>query len=474
MQRRDTSLTAREASVYLIDHAWTCRPQQARQQLRDIPRLLHRMAQLMDLDETLDPDALVDAVFASMWRYNQTYSVCGPLTTTEDSVPVWYIMDEFGSRIQHCSESPSFRCVPFYYMAQRESYSVLYPVKDVACGEEATRNFAEGPPCDPLTRAALLLPWEPCDLTHVDCNQAEPSEEFLRSGRKEESLPDTSVAFGPVPTDRKLKVFSEYRYVNEHLTHPSFELTDDEREADILWYNYHFKNYGYIMDEFGSRIQHCSESPSFRCVPFYYMAQRESYSVLYPVKDVACGEEATRNFAEGPPCDPLTRAALLLPWEPCDLTHVDCNQAEPSEEFLRSGRKEESLPDTSVAFGPVPTDRKLKVFSEYRYVNEHLTHPSFELTDDEREADILWYNYHFKNYGELSREGGWKRVNQFPFEHVLTVKDLLALVCRRDAQGGPTVDPATLATLPAWLPTTYNLKTELPQFVSYFQQRQDR
>ncbi|KAM7309755.1 hypothetical protein ISCGN_006743 [Ixodes scapularis] len=110
-------------------------------------------------------------------------------------------------------------------------------------------------------------------------------------------------------------------------------------------------------------------------------------------------EEATRNFAEGPPCDPLTRAALLLPWEPCDLTHVDCNQAEPSEEFLRSGRKEESLPDTSVAFGPVPTDRKLKVFSEYRYVNEHLTHPSFELTDDEREADILWYNYHFKNYG---------------------------------------------------------------------------
>lgn len=305
--------------VYLVDHAWTCRPQQARQQLRDIPRLLHRMALLMDLDVTQDPDSLVDAVFANMWRYNQTYSVSGPLTSTEDSVPIWYIMDEFGSRIQHCSQSPTFRCVPFYYMAQRESYSVLYPVKDVACGEEATRNYAEGPPCDALTQAALLLPWEPCDLTHVDCNQKEPSEEFLRSGRKEESLPDMAVAFGPVPTDRKLKVFSEYRYVNEHLTHPSFELTADEGEADIFW-----------------------------------------------------------------------------------------------------------------------------------------------------------YNYHFKSYGELSREGGWKRVNQFPFEHVLTVKDLLALVCRRDTQGGPTVDPTTLSTLPAWLPTTYNLKTELPQFVSYFQQRQNR
>ncbi|KAH8029083.1 hypothetical protein HPB51_022647 [Rhipicephalus microplus] len=40
--------------VYLVDHAWTCRPQQARQQLREMPRLLHRMAQLMGV--LLPPD----------------------------------------------------------------------------------------------------------------------------------------------------------------------------------------------------------------------------------------------------------------------------------------------------------------------------------------------------------------------------------------------------------------------------------
>ncbi|KAL1427951.1 hypothetical protein MTO96_017070 [Rhipicephalus appendiculatus] len=138
--------------VYLVDHAWTYRPQQARQQLREMPRLLHRMAQLMGIPlppgYTLgqeQPD-LVEAVFERMWKYNQTYSIAGPLATTEDSVPVWYVMDEFGSSIQHESSQPSFRCVPFCQLPQREAYSVLFPIRDLACGDEVTRDYAEGPP----------------------------------------------------------------------------------------------------------------------------------------------------------------------------------------------------------------------------------------------------------------------------------------------------------------------------------------
>ncbi|KAK8789009.1 hypothetical protein V5799_021214 [Amblyomma americanum] len=121
----------------------------------------------------------------------------------------------------------------------------------------------------------------------------------------------------------------------------------------------------------------------------------------------------------------------------------------------------------------VPRSRKLRVYSDYQQVHQCLTHPSFEMVDEERDADVLWLNYHFKQYRELSHESPGKRVNQFPFEHVLTVKDLLALVCRRGS-GGPIVDPDTLASRPPWLPTTYNLQTELPHFVSYFQQRQHR
>ncbi|KAL1427950.1 hypothetical protein MTO96_017069 [Rhipicephalus appendiculatus] len=157
------------------------------------------------------------------------------------------------------------------------------------------------------------------------------------------------------------------------------------------------------------------------------------------------------------------------------MTHVDCCPPAPRLDFLRSGRKEETEPDPGATVRDVPRDRKLRVYSDYGQVRQCLTHPSFELVDEEKDADVLWLNYHFKQYRELSCESPSKRVNQFPFEHVLTVKDLLALVCRRCCCGQERlVDADSLSSRPPWLPTTYNLQTELPHFVSYYQQRQKR
>ncbi len=62
------------------------------------------------------------------------------------------------------------------------------------------------------------------------------------------------------------------------------------------------------------------------------------------------------------------------------------------------------------------------------------------------------------------------RMNQFPCECVLTSRDLMAQVARRKAASARP-DAASLATQPRWIPTTYNLKTELGKFVAYYQQR---
>ncbi|KAF4526216.1 hypothetical protein B566_EDAN001901 [Ephemera danica] len=238
----------------------------------------------------------------------------------------------------------------------------------------------------------------------------------------------------------------------------SYSLNAESAEDSVpIWY---------IMDEFGSGIQHCDE-PNCRVVPFVHLPSQITYSLLFPLEDLECGEVVTRDYIEGPEQDPETRRALLLPWTPrVSFIDVPFTQVEPEEEFFSGGRIAENLP-SDLSSCPT-TNSPLKVYSEYSQVSEHLTHPSFVLTDDEDSADILWYTNHFKDYASLTPN---KRVNQFPYESVLTVKDLLCVVCRRKA---PDVkfDPETLETYPLWLPTTFNMKTELPQFVSYYERRE--
>ncbi|XP_042874118.1 tubulin--tyrosine ligase-like protein 12 isoform X1 [Penaeus japonicus] len=253
----------------------------------------------------------------------------------------------------------------------------------------------------------------------------------------------------------------------------------------------------YIMDEFGARIQHCGE-PNFRVVPLYYSPHQCCYSLLFPIQDVEEGDEVTRNFVETPPVDSLTRDAQMFPWFPVDLTHVDPQQTEPPTDFFEDtarielhyqqlgradqrttqndaedgiGHINETLPDPDTTVADLPKDRPLRVFAEYEYVRDYLTDSRFVVTDVADEADILWLVTHFKDYKGL-REKPHRRVNQFPCEHLITVKDLLAIVCRRAADQEKSEDKETSG--PAWLPITYCLKRELVKFISLFQRREKR
>lgn len=232
----------------------------------------------------------------------------------------------------------------------------------------------------------------------------------------------------------------------------------------------------YVMDEFGSAIQH-SDNPNFRLIPFVFCPEQVAYSILFPVCDIEFNEEVTRDFIEG--ClhkDEECRKALLLPWFPCKFTDHSFVQVEPPPEYFLNGHEAESLPDLKSLEGSnVSKKGVLKVYAVYKYIHEYLKHPAFTFTDNENEADILWLATHFKNFEELSLSSPHKYINQFPFEHVLTVKDLLSAVCRRKiGKGIKLYDEDTLETYPSWLPTTFNLKTELPKFVSYFQQREKK
>lgn len=227
----------------------------------------------------------------------------------------------------------------------------------------------------------------------------------------------------------------------------------------------------YVMDELGSAIVH-GDTPNFRVIPFIHATEQVAYSLLFPIQDVEESEQITRDYAEGCTVD---RQLALLPWRELDFSDESFEQEEPEEAYFLHGRIEESLADASAVVPVIDGNRPLKVFSDYEFINQYLTDPSFEVLGEDGksdEADILWFTKHFKGFDELNRNFPNIFVNQFPFENVVTIKDLLAIVSRRSIQKHH--EEITLNTYPSWLPTTYNLKTELREFVSYFQNRESK
>ncbi|XP_026315053.1 tubulin--tyrosine ligase-like protein 12 [Hyposmocoma kahamanoa] len=302
--------------IYLIDHAWTFKPNSIKNNLRNVPGLLERMSNLMQVNGETVEERIVN-VSKNVWRYAHTYAIGGDDFSVEDRVPVWYVLDELGSAVNH-SDSPNFRAVPFIHVPDQMTYSLLFPVENVQEGDRITRNYVEGHFPEPRQREAMLIPWQHYDHFYEDFTPEEPDRNYFLEGHIVETLPDLEV--------------------------------------------------------------------------------------------------------------------------------------------LKNRQR--------------PTG-KLKVFSEYRFINDYLNTPEFEIVYNENEADILWYLHHYKSFEELSKNYPNKYVNQFPFEYVITIKDLLAIVSRRCSAKYEKTYSHKLETYPLWLPTTFNMKTELAKLVSCYTQRQN-
>ena len=63
-----------ENAIFLVDHAWTYRIKDARNNLLQIPNLYERMASLMNIDSEAKEDG-IELILQRMWKYNQTYTM---------------------------------------------------------------------------------------------------------------------------------------------------------------------------------------------------------------------------------------------------------------------------------------------------------------------------------------------------------------------------------------------------------------
>ncbi|XP_059833938.1 tubulin--tyrosine ligase-like protein 12 [Hypanus sabinus] len=246
--KEDGLQAANPDSIFLIDHAWTYRVGQARQQLWEIPGLLHRMANLtgVGFHGEVPDDDIIDNVLAELWAFSHVYKL--NQGSAEEQVPIWYVMDEFGSQIQH-SDEPTFQIVPFFYGMGQMAFSLLWPLQDLNHGEEVTWDHAHGEQ-NPLIRKCMLLPWQPADLREADASVSEPPEDYFKGilASNKENLP-LPIEPPVYQKDKTFKVYTDFKQVLNFLNAPRFVFTEDEEEADILYLYDHFKDYRTLSEK---------------------------------------------------------------------------------------------------------------------------------------------------------------------------------------------------------------------------------
>ncbi|XP_078164148.1 tubulin-tyrosine ligase [Carex rostrata] len=243
----------------------------------------------------------------------------------------------------------------------------------------------------------------------------------------------------------------------------TYRLADEEKiDETPVWY---------VMDELGSALRH-SDNANFKVSPFLFMPDGKvtsavSYSVLWPIRDVQQGEECTRDFLFGIGED-KQRSARLTAW-----FHT------PENYFIQEFRKYSQELESKVLGPPnknlhggiksvtgsiLPSDgRPLRVLTDIPQVEEFLTRPEFVLTNEPKDADIIWTSLQVD--AELKKAldlNDSQYTNQFPFEACLVMKHHLAETIHK-AQGSPE-----------WLQPTYNLETQLSQLIGdYFVRKRD-
>ncbi|VIO93236.1 protein KIAA0153, putative [Brugia malayi] len=402
--------------IFLIDHAWTFRPQIARRQLREIPDLLDRICNVFNIEDQERSTAESHSDYGGSGDDSQIPSGLHWRTGSNEDEGIVKSMSHSDSLKKH---------------------------NDNKCDGNAGSNNSK-----------------------LDA-EAGPSNFKERHNSLPESITGTPMS-GSLTT-----VSEEERRINEVLHHMwryihTYTMRFLEKEPDEcdmpLWY---------MPDEFGVRIGH-SHLPNCRMVPIFHMPENIAYNLLFPIQNVEIEEAVTRDYVDTMimRTHPEWRHILMHPWIPVDLTGERLEHiVAPDSHFTRS-----CVPDILPLNAPdvVPgihlSSKKVHVFGDDLQFFSNLKTVEIVKVNCIEDADLIWMRKHFSDYKSLYEKNPKALVNQYPYDSVLTVKDLLTAAIQsvyRDS----VIDPELMHWQPLWFETTFNLETELPQFVAYYQQR---
>jgi len=228
-------------AIWLVDHCWTWRGrEEAAAQLASNPGLPKRITSLMEIE---NESAIVD----EMWRWCQTYQ----LTTGGVSESLWYVLDEFGSKVRH-SGDPNFVLVPFFCQLYGYSISLLFPRRPVREMDEVTRDFCHGV-ATVEQRRVQMYPWVKSKLSAATTPPPKPAEFFATVADKlQMTMPSIDPALIPMiePPASDIKVFvDETKVFDSAQLGAPFTLVSDRASADILWLRRSVCDFASLFDE---------------------------------------------------------------------------------------------------------------------------------------------------------------------------------------------------------------------------------
>ncbi|CAF1032262.1 unnamed protein product [Adineta steineri] len=243
-----------ENAIFLIDHAWTYRIKDARNDLYSISNLYERMTSLMNINSDLKEDG-IELILQRMWKFNQSYTLTSTqidpqLDTEVAQEPYWYIMDELGSSIRHSDTNANVYCTSFFFEPTQTMFTLLYPIVRIEQPySEIFRNFVYDN-SSTLDRNIKLLPWQRVNyrkkvlrsLTIEHCpeiftKKLQNNTEIFEECHKNDLYDGSTTQIEPTKFDKDhiLKVYTDHDLIKQYLTDQHYQLIDNYDQADIIF-----------------------------------------------------------------------------------------------------------------------------------------------------------------------------------------------------------------------------------------------
>jgi hypothetical protein len=198
------------------------------------------------------------------------------------------------------------------------------------------------------------------------------------------------------------------------------------------------------MDELGSFIRHSNSNANVYCTSFFFEPTQTMFTLLYPIVRIEQPySEIFRNFVYDN-SNSLDRNIKLLPWQGVgsrktvlrSLTIENCPEMfakkhQNNIEIFEECHKNDLYDKTPIIIETKTSDKDQiqKVYTDHDLIKQYLTDQHYQLIDNSDQADIIFTKKQILDFRyEILHH---TLVNQFPFENIVTNKELLAFVARR-------------------------------------------